>query len=117
LLLVSLLVGLHIIEGLQHGLHKLILGGDQFFDVDIVVGVIVVIAGLAIALAIPCVHHLMVWYKGRLSFPVTQLYAQGIEGKCCHFTYLNIDEVVDKVVKQPTTPNNTHKHKHQSSNK
>jgi hypothetical protein len=61
LLLVSLLVGLHIIEGLQHGLHKLILGGDQFFDVDIVVGVIVVIAGLAIALAIPCVHHLMVW--------------------------------------------------------
>jgi hypothetical protein len=28
LLLVSLLVGLHIIEGLHHGLHKLILGGD-----------------------------------------------------------------------------------------
>jgi hypothetical protein len=51
---VSLLVGLHIIEGLQHGLHKLILGGDQLFEVDIVVG-------LAIALAIPCVHHLMVW--------------------------------------------------------
>jgi hypothetical protein len=55
LLLVSLLVGLHIVEGLQHGLHKLILGGDQLFEVDIVV------AGLAIALAIPCVHHLMVW--------------------------------------------------------
>jgi hypothetical protein len=54
----SLLVGLHIIEGLQHGLHMLILGGDQLFEVDIVVGVIVV--GLAIALAIPCVHHLMV---------------------------------------------------------
>jgi hypothetical protein len=61
LLLVSLLVGLHIIEGLQHGLHKLILGGDQLFEVDIVVGVVVVVAGLAIALAIPCVHHLMVW--------------------------------------------------------
>jgi hypothetical protein len=59
-LLVSLLVGLHIVEGLQHGLHKLILGGDQFFEVDIVVGVVVV-AGLAIALVIPCVHHLMVW--------------------------------------------------------
>jgi hypothetical protein len=61
---VSLLVGLHIIEGLQHGLYKLILGGDQLFEVDIVVGVVVVvvvIAGLAIALAIPCVHHLMVW--------------------------------------------------------
>jgi hypothetical protein len=61
LLLVSLLVGLHIIEGLQHGLHKLILGGDQLFEVDIVVGVVVVAAGLAIALAIPCVHHPMVW--------------------------------------------------------
>jgi hypothetical protein len=60
LLLVSLLVGLHIIEGLQHGLHKLILGGDQLFEVDIVVGVVVVVARLAIALAIPCVHHLMV---------------------------------------------------------
>jgi hypothetical protein len=24
---------------------------------------------------------------------------------------------VDKVLKQPTTPNNTYKHKHQSSNK
>jgi hypothetical protein len=61
LLLVSLLVGLHIIEGLQHGLHKLILGGDQLFEVDIVVGVVVVAAGLAIALAIACVHHPMVW--------------------------------------------------------
>jgi hypothetical protein len=61
LLLVSLLVGLHIIEGLQHNLHKLILGGDQLFKVDIVVGVVVVVAGLAIALAISCVHHLVVW--------------------------------------------------------
>jgi hypothetical protein len=59
LLLVSLLVGLHIIEGLQHSLHKLILGGDQLFEVDIAIGVVVV--GLAIALAIPCVHHLIVW--------------------------------------------------------
>jgi hypothetical protein len=41
-------------------LHKLILGGDQLFEVDIVFGVVVV-AGLAIAPAIPCVHHLMVW--------------------------------------------------------
>jgi hypothetical protein len=56
-----LLVGLHIIEGLQHGLHKLILGGDQLFKVDIVVGVIVIVARLAIALVIPCVHHLIVW--------------------------------------------------------
>jgi hypothetical protein len=61
LLLVSLLVGLHIIEGLQHGLHKLILGGNQLFEVDIVVGIVVVVAGQAITLVIPCVHHLMVW--------------------------------------------------------
>jgi hypothetical protein len=59
---VSLLVGLHIVEGLQHCLHKLVLGGDQLFKVNVVVGVVVVVvAGLAIALAIPCVHHLMVW--------------------------------------------------------
>jgi hypothetical protein len=48
------LIGLHIVEGLQYILHKLIQGGDQLFEVDIVVG-------LAIALAIPYVHHLMVW--------------------------------------------------------
>jgi hypothetical protein len=102
LLLVSLLIGLHIIEGLQYSLHKLILGGDHLFKVDIVVGVVV---GLAIALAIPCVHHLMVWKKGKVRFYVTQLYGQGIEGKCCHFIYLNIDEVVDKAPKQPSTPN------------
>jgi hypothetical protein len=58
---VSLLIGLHIVEGLQHSLHMLILGGDQLFEVDIVVGVVVFVDGLAIALAIPCVHHLMVW--------------------------------------------------------
>jgi hypothetical protein len=67
-----------------------------------VVGAIVAVAGLANALAIPCVHHLMVWLKGRVRFYETQLYAQGIEGKCCHFIYK--DEVVDKVPKQPTTP-------------
>jgi hypothetical protein len=58
---VSLLVGLHIVEGLQHCLHQLVLGGDQLCKVSIVVGVVVVVAGLAIALAIPCVHHPMVW--------------------------------------------------------
>jgi hypothetical protein len=55
-------------------------------------------------LAIPCVHHLLVWSKGRVRFYETQLYAQGIEGKCCHFIYLNKDEVMDKAPKQPTTP-------------
>jgi hypothetical protein len=38
---------------------------------------------------------------------------RGYGEKCCHFIYLNIDEVMDKVPKQPTTL----KHKHQSPNK
>jgi hypothetical protein len=62
LLQVTLLVWLRIVEGLQHCLHKLVLSGDPLFKVNIVVGVVVVdVAGLAIALAIPCVHYLMVW--------------------------------------------------------
>jgi hypothetical protein len=60
---VSLLVRLHIVEGLQHCLHKLVLGGDQLFKVNIVIGVVVIVvaARLAIALAISCVHPLIVW--------------------------------------------------------
>jgi hypothetical protein len=60
----------------------LILHGDQLFEVDMVVRVVIIVAGLAIALAILCVHHLMVWSKGRVRFYKTQLFAQGIEGKC-----------------------------------
>ncbi len=58
-----LLIGLHAVEGLQHGLHQLSLGGEQLLQVSVVVvvGGGVAVAGLAIALAIPCVHHLMVW--------------------------------------------------------
>jgi hypothetical protein len=56
-----LLVGLHIIEGLQHCLHQLVLGVEQLFKVSIVGVVVVIAAGLAIALDVPCVHHLMVW--------------------------------------------------------
>jgi hypothetical protein len=60
-----LLVGLHAVEGLQHSLHQLSLGGEQLLQVSVVVVVVVVVAvaGLAIALAIPGVHHLMVWKK------------------------------------------------------
>jgi hypothetical protein len=37
-------------------------GVEQLFKVSIVVvAIIVVVAGLAIALVVPCVHHLMVW--------------------------------------------------------
>jgi hypothetical protein len=58
-----LLVGLHVVEGLQHCLHQLVLGVEQLFKVSnvVVVVVVIVVAGLAIALAAPCVHHLMVW--------------------------------------------------------
>jgi hypothetical protein len=49
-----LLDGLHVVEGL----HQLVLGGEQLLQVSIVV---VAVAGLAIALAVPCVHHLTVW--------------------------------------------------------
>jgi uncharacterized membrane protein YhaH (DUF805 family) len=56
-----LLVGLHVVEGLQHGLHQLVLGGEQLLQVSIVVVAVVVVAGLAIALSVPCVHRLTVW--------------------------------------------------------
>jgi hypothetical protein len=57
-----LLVGLHVVEGLQHGLHQLVLGGEQLLQVSIViVAIVVIVAGLAIALVVPCVHHLTVW--------------------------------------------------------
>jgi hypothetical protein len=61
-----LLVGLHAVEGLQHGLHQLSLGGEQLLQVSVVV---VVVARLAIALAVPWVHHLMVWEKGKSEIP------------------------------------------------
>jgi hypothetical protein len=40
-----------------------------------------------------------------------------VKGPSCHFIYLNIDEVMDKVPKYPTTLTNTHKHNinHQTS--
>jgi hypothetical protein len=51
-----LLDGLHVVEGLQHGLHQLVLVGEQLLQVSIVV-----VARLAIALVVLSVHHLMVW--------------------------------------------------------
>jgi hypothetical protein len=45
---------LHVVEGLQYSLHQIVLCGNQLLEIDGVVGVCV--AGLAIALAILCVH-------------------------------------------------------------
>jgi hypothetical protein len=33
------------------------------------VSIVVVVAGLAIAVAVPCVHHLMVWKKRKNEVP------------------------------------------------
>jgi hypothetical protein len=48
-------------------LHQLSLGGEQLLQVSVVV--VVVVARLAIALAVPCVHYLMVWEKGKNEIP------------------------------------------------
>jgi hypothetical protein len=78
---------------------------------------VVAVAGLAVALAVLGVHHLMVWEKGKNEIKRNPTICTRDMGKCCHFIYLNIDEVMDKVPKHPTTLTNTHKQKHQSSNK
>jgi hypothetical protein len=86
-------------------------------SIVVVVVVAVVVARLAIALAVPCIHHLMVWEKGKNEIPRNPtIWTRDIGKRCCHFIYLNIDEVMEKVPKHPTTLTNTHKHKHQSSN-
>jgi hypothetical protein len=112
-----LLIGLHAVEGLQHGLHQLSLGGEQLLQVSIVVVVVVAVAGLAVALVVPGVHHLMVWERGKNEIPRNPTICTRDMGKCCHFIYLNIDKVVDKVPKHPTTLTNTHKQNinHQTS--
>jgi hypothetical protein len=82
-------------------------GCEQLLQVSVVV--VVAVAGLAVALAVPGVHHLMVWEKGKNEIPRNPTICARDMGKCCHFIYLNIDEVVDKVPKHPTTLTNTHK--------
>jgi hypothetical protein len=58
--MMSLLVGLQVVEGVQYSLYQLILSSNQLLEVDRVVGVVVVavVAGLAVALVVACVHHL-----------------------------------------------------------
>jgi hypothetical protein len=50
---------LQVVEGLQYGLHQLILHSNQLLKVDGVVAIVVDVARLAVALVVPCVHHLM----------------------------------------------------------
>jgi hypothetical protein len=56
---VNLLVRLQLVECLEHNLHNLILSGYELLHLRVVVGIVdLVVAGLTIALIIPCVHHL-----------------------------------------------------------
>jgi hypothetical protein len=56
---VNLLVLLHIVDRLEHSLHKLILSGYELFDLRVVVGIVgLVVARLTVALIIPRVPHL-----------------------------------------------------------
>jgi hypothetical protein len=59
MLVVNMLVRLQLVECLEHSLHKLILSGYELLRLRVVVGIVVlVIAGLTIALNVPHVHHL-----------------------------------------------------------
>jgi hypothetical protein len=53
------MMSLLVVEGLYYSLHQLILRSNQLVEVDGVDGVVVVVARLAIALVVPCVHHLI----------------------------------------------------------
>jgi hypothetical protein len=53
---VNLLVRLQMVECLEYNLHKLILSGYELLHLRVVVSL--AIAGLTIALIVPCVHHL-----------------------------------------------------------
>jgi hypothetical protein len=56
---VNLLVRLHIVERLEHNLHKLILSGYELFHLRVFVGIVhLFVAGLTVALIVPRVHHL-----------------------------------------------------------
>ncbi len=56
-LLLSLVVQLELLQGLEHGLHQLVLHGQKLLHLWVVVGVV----GLTIAGVVLRVHHLMVW--------------------------------------------------------
>jgi hypothetical protein len=53
------LVRLLTVEHLERRMHKLILSGYELFHLRVIVGIVhLVVAGLAVALIVPCVHHL-----------------------------------------------------------
>jgi hypothetical protein len=85
-----LLVGLHAVEGLQHDLHQLSLGGEQLLQVSVVVVVVVAVARLTIALVVPGVHHLMVWKKGKTEISRNPTICTRNMGKMMSFLFILI---------------------------
>jgi hypothetical protein len=57
--MMSLLVGLRVVEGLQYSMHQLILRSNKLLEVDGVVRVVVVVPRLVVPLDVLCVHHLI----------------------------------------------------------
>jgi hypothetical protein len=57
--MMSLLVGLRVVEGLQYSMHQLILRSNKLLEVDGVVRVVVVVPTLVVPLVVLCVHHLI----------------------------------------------------------
>jgi hypothetical protein len=98
---VNLLVRLQIVECLEYSQHQLILSSYELLHLRVVVSVAdLAIAGLTVALVVPCIHHLRDFFDKRdISFLKSkpQLYAV-IFINC----YLK-DEVMDKVLKNPMT--------------
>jgi hypothetical protein len=99
LLLLSLLVQLQLIECPEHCLHQLVLCGQELLHLWVVVVSIVglSVAGLIVAVVVPCVHHLRDFDKKYMYF-IIETKPQTI---CCDF-YLSLlkDEDMDKVPKQ-----------------
>jgi hypothetical protein len=63
-------------KSLQHRLHELIPDGNELFDLRVcivgiagIVGLVVAVAGLVIAVVVPCVHHVR-GFRREVSYPV-----------------------------------------------
>jgi hypothetical protein len=63
---VNQMVQLQIVECLEYSLHKLILSAYELLHLRVVVGLAV--AGLTVALIVPCVHHLRDFLQERYKF-------------------------------------------------
>jgi hypothetical protein len=93
------------VECLEDSLHKLILCGYELLHLRVVVGIAGIVglgvAGLAVALIVPRVHHLRDFSEERYKFSKIRSKPQ-----LCAMIFINLylkDEVLDKVPKHPMT--------------